>query len=68
MNIKLNGERKSVPDNINIAGLLEFLQIQQQRVAVELNETIVKKDSYALVAVKEGDILEVVSFMSGGCA
>ncbi len=67
MNITLNGEKKNVPDSVTVLGLLEFLKIQHQRVAVELNETIVKKDRYALMTLKEGDALEVVSFMGGGC-
>ncbi len=66
MNITLNGEKKNIPENINVRGLLEHLGIQHQRVAVELNETIVKKDQYDSTAVKEGDALEVVSFMGGG--
>ncbi len=66
MNITLNGEKKNIPENINVRGLLEHLGIQHQRVAVELNETIVKKDQYDSTAIKEGDSLEVVSFMGGG--
>jgi sulfur carrier protein len=66
MNITLNGEKKEVPDNVTILGLLEFLKIQNQRVAVELNLEIVKKDKYVATVIKQGDSLEVVSFMSGG--
>ena len=66
MQINLNGEKKDVPDNLVISGLLEFLKIQHQRVAVELNQEIVKKDCYSTTAIKEGDSLEVVSFMAGG--
>jgi len=68
MNITLNGEKKEVPGDITVFGLLEFLKIQHQRVAVELNMEIVKKDKYAATAIKDGDSLEVVSFMGGGCA
>jgi thiamine biosynthesis protein ThiS len=68
MTITLNGEKKQMPDGITVLGLLEFLKIQRQRVAVELNLEIVKKDVYSTTPVKEGDCLEVVSFMAGGCA
>jgi sulfur carrier protein len=67
MNITLNGEKKQVPDGITITGLLDFLSIQHQRVAVELNETIVKKQRYSEAVLTDGDSLEVVSFMGGGC-
>jgi len=66
MNITLNGEKKEVLDNITVLGLLESLNIRHQRVAVELNMEIVKKDLYGATAIREGDSLEVVSFMAGG--
>lgn len=66
MNITLNGEIKEVPGKLTVFGLLEFLKIQHQRVAVELNMEIVKKDKYAATVIKDGDNLEVVSFMGGG--
>jgi sulfur carrier protein len=66
MQITLNGEKKEIPDGLTVLGLLQHLNIQHQRVAVELNETIVKKDRYAETAVREGDSVEVVSFMGGG--
>jgi sulfur carrier protein len=68
MLITLNGEKKDVPDGITVIGLLEHLNIQHQRVAVERNEEIVKKAAYAETLLKEGDALEVVSFMGGGSA
>lgn len=66
MNIILNGEKQEFPDGLSILGLLDFLNIRHQRVAVELNLEIVKKDKYETTPVKDGDSLEVVSFMQGG--
>jgi len=66
MIITLNGEKKTVPDNVSVLGLLEFLKIQQQRVAVELNLEIVKKNTYPTMVLKDGDSVEIVSFMGGG--
>jgi len=66
MIITLNGEKKEVPGSISITGLLEFLKIQHQRVAVEMNMEIVRKDRFDVTAIHEGDNLEVVSFMAGG--
>ncbi len=66
MDIKLNGEQKTIPDRSTVLGLLEYLQIRHQRVAVELNESIVRKDRYAVTTLNDGDVLEVVSFMGGG--
>jgi len=66
MDITLNGEKKSVPDGLAVLGLLQFLKIQPERVAVELNLNVVKKNDYATAQVKDGDSVEVVSFMAGG--
>ncbi len=66
MTIILNGQKKEVPDDITVLGLLEHLNIQHQRVAVERNEDIVKKAAYAETVLRDGDSLEVVSFMGGG--
>lgn len=66
MHITLNGEKKEIPNNATVSGLLEFLNIQHQRVAVELNLEIVKKDKFSTTTIQEGDSLEIVSFMAGG--
>ena len=66
MFIQLNGEKKNIPDGLTVASLLLHLDIKPERVAVEINEEIVRKATYADVAVKDGDRVEVVQFMGGG--
>ena len=66
MNITLNGEKREVPDELTVRGLLEHLKIQTEKVAVERNLEIVKKATYETTRLAEGDCLEVVSFMAGG--
>ena len=66
MNIVLNGEKRVVPGELTVAGLLQHLEIQAERVAVEVNEEIVRKATYTAVQVNEGDRVEVVQFMGGG--
>ena len=67
MNITLNGEKRDVPEGLTVRGLLGHLKIQTEKVAVELNLEIVKKAAYDSTTLQEGDSLEVVSFMAGGC-
>ncbi|MDH4162510.1 MAG: sulfur carrier protein ThiS [Nitrospirota bacterium] len=66
MNIHLNGEKRDVPDGLTVSGLLQHLEIKPERVAVEINEEIVRKATYGEVLVKENDRVEVVQFMGGG--
>ena len=52
-----------------IGVLKEYLEenhYQQNRIAVEINGKILPKSAYASVTLKEGDVLEIVSFVGGG--
>jgi sulfur carrier protein len=66
MNIKLNGKIKEVEDSCNLQKLLQTLNVNIDYLAVELNGNIVESDSYEQTELKEGDKLEIVSFVGGG--
>ena len=66
MEIKLNGEKYESPGPITVAELLKRLEINDARVAVELNLDILPKDKYAAKTLEEGDQVEVVHFVGGG--
>ena len=66
MTIQLNGERYEVPESLTVDALLARLEIDGRRVAVELNEFVVKKAAYADTVVRDGDAVEVVNFVGGG--
>jgi sulfur carrier protein len=64
--IQLNGERYEVPEPLTVDALLARLDIDGRRVAVEVNEFVVKKAAYAETLVQDGDAVEVVNFVGGG--
>jgi len=66
MNIQLNGKNKEVNNNCNLFELLQTLNVNLDYLAVELNGSIVDSDKYKQIELKEGDKLEVVSFVGGG--
>jgi len=66
MTIKLNGDPHEIPGPLSVSALLEQLDIDARRVAVELNLDVVKKSAYASSLVKEGDEVEIVNFVGGG--
>ena len=66
MEVLLNGERRQVPEDLNLEGVLQHLQIKSERVAIEHNRRIVKRDDWAQVKVQAGDELEIVHFVGGG--
>lgn len=63
--VKVNGEMLEA-EGKSVAQILEELQYGGQRVAVELNESIVPKDKYGETVLGDGDTVEVVRFVGGG--
>ncbi len=66
MQVRLNGELREIPDGLTVAGLLEHLGVKAQRVAVELNETVITKSLYGTQRIGQGDSVEIVAFVGGG--
>jgi len=64
--ITLNGERFELDRPISVAGLLDRLEIDPRRVAVEHNLLIVRRKTYGEVLIDEGDTVEIVNFVGGG--
>ena len=49
-----------------VLGLLGVLEIAPERVAVELDRRIVKRDQWEQTCLRDGAQLEVVQFVGGG--
>jgi sulfur carrier protein len=64
--VVLNGEPRDVPDGLSVATLLEHLGIRGERVAVELNESVVRREARNERLLSAGDRVEIVSFVGGG--
>lgn len=68
MTIRVNGEPLEVAGPLTISALLANLNIDSRIVAIEHNLTIIKRAKYETVVVNEGDEIEIVKFVGGGCA
>lgn len=66
MNIQLNGESRRIGDGQTVAGLLRELDIRTDRVAVELNLEILDRNDFETRGLRDGDRLEILSFIGGG--
>lgn len=66
MKLQINGEARDFSPPLTLAGLLEQLDMKADRVAVELNGSIVPRDQWATTNLAEGDRLEIVHFVGGG--
>ncbi|MRR53862.1 MAG: sulfur carrier protein ThiS [Deltaproteobacteria bacterium] len=65
MLVVVNGELKEI-EPLSVLGLLELLEIDPRRVAVELNLDILPKPDYATTVLQDGDRIEIVQFVGGG--
>ncbi|MBI5776185.1 MAG: sulfur carrier protein ThiS [Nitrospirae bacterium] len=66
MQMQVNGEQRTVLDGMTVAGLLKELDIRPDRVAVELNLTILERSEFDRRSLQEGDRIEIISFIGGG--
>lgn len=69
MQIVINGSERDLPtltSTSSIADLLAALEIKGDRVAIEQNGAIVRRDAWQSTLVQSGDKFEVVHFVGGG--
>jgi thiamine biosynthesis protein ThiS len=67
MELFVNGETKTCVEPSSLADFIEQLGMKGDRVAVELNREIVPRAQWTLTQLHEGDRLEIVHFVGGGC-
>lgn len=66
MKVQINGEERELAEGLTLAALLEHLGMKADRVAVELNREIVRRETWGQTRLRAGDRLEVVQFVGGG--
>ena len=64
--IKLNGKFIKIQDKTTLLSLTKNLKVPINRVAIELNQTIVNKKSLGKIKIKKNDKIEIVHFIGGG--
>ena len=62
----INGLPRSFPAPMNIAGLIEQLELQGKRIALERNGEIVPRSKFSAMELNDGDALEIVVAVGGG--
>jgi len=64
--ITLNGESKKIESEVTLDQLLDLFSLPRQRVAIELNRTVVRRNDWPENIVRDGDVIEVIHFVGGG--
>lgn len=66
IDVMINGERRAVPRDLTLRGLLAHLELEPRAVVVEHNQAIVRRPELETVRVGAGDQIEIVHFVGGG--
>ena len=66
MNVVVNGETRELAAGATVSGLLADLGLNEKKVAVELNQSVVETSEWASAQLRDGDQIEIVHFVGGG--
>jgi thiamine biosynthesis protein ThiS len=66
MKLQIHGHFREFKDPLTLSALVELLGLKPDRVAVELNRSIVQREHWPETDLREGDRLEMVQFVGGG--
>ena len=64
--VTINGNQTILSTDLTVAEYLEQNNYQTNRIVVELNEEILPKYLYSETRLKDGDSMEIVTFVGGG--
>ena len=64
--IKLNGKFIKIQDKTTLLSFIKKLKVPINKIAIELNETIVNKKLLDRTKIKKNDKIEIVHFIGGG--
>ena len=66
MHIIINGEDKTVEENITLQKLLQEFHLEGKVMAAAINMEIIKQNKWNEQQLHEGDKLELLDFVGGG--
>lgn len=64
--VTLNGERRSFPPRTTLLDVVHSLNLEPERVAIELNRAIVRRELWSGAIITDGAEIEIVQFVGGG--
>ncbi|MDB3870185.1 sulfur carrier protein ThiS [Candidatus Thioglobus sp.] len=66
MIVVVNGKELETKSSATAEYLISQLNYQDQRIALEINETIIPKSRHADFSLKESDKIEIIKAVGGG--
>ena len=66
LRVQINGEAREVAGELKLSELVSEMSLTPERVAIELNKQVVRRDQWPTTALADGDRIEIVHFVGGG--
>jgi len=66
LRVYLNGESKDLAESSTLLDLVTQLDLPSSRIAIELNQNVVRRRDWEKTMLKEDDRIEIVHFVGGG--
>ena len=68
MTITVAGNRKEYDEGLTVSKLIEVENVENPLyVTVTINDDFLKSDEFETTVLKDGDVVEFLYFMGGGC-
>jgi thiamine biosynthesis protein ThiS len=64
--IQVNGEPREFSGDLTIDSLISTLGLEPTRVAIELNQNVVRRSEWQATVLRDEDRVEIVHFVGGG--
>jgi len=66
LHIQVNGQLREAEDSVNLRDLIESLDLKPEQIAIELNQTVIRRMHWQSTILREDDKVEIVHFVGGG--
>jgi len=66
LKINLNKKEKRLPENLSLNDLISLLKLNSKGIVLEVNLDIIKQKDWKNFILKDGDSVEIITFMGGG--
>ena len=66
LTIIVNGKKTNIAEGSVLSDIVKSLELNPERLAVELNRRIVRRADWHSTTISDGDKVEIVHFVGGG--
>lgn len=68
MTVTINGKQNTFEQELTVQELLEKAHVElQEYVTVQVNDEILKRENFDFTTIRDGDRVEFLYYMGGGC-